>query len=190
VWLPCETTGRTAVSGPGEAAFGRGQTILLVSGGREQLLHDEEILAALGYEPVGFLNGKDAVAACGAAPQRFDAILIACSLCPANMRRLPALLHAIAPRLPILVAADPTEAFDLDALVSAGVSEVVTRPMIADEVAVALARCLQTVVGGTATAALAPEGGGVANARASGAFSRPAEGRDERAPARLGQRSL
>ena len=190
VWLPCETTGRVAVNGHGEAAFGRGQTILLLSGGREQLLHDEEILAALGYEPVGFLSGKDAVAACDATPQRFDAILIACSLCPANMRRLPALLHATVPKLPILVASDPAEAFDLDALVSAGVSEVVTRPMIADEVAVALARCLQTAAARVATATLAPEGRGVANGRASGAFSRPVEKRDERVPARLGERSL
>jgi signal transduction histidine kinase/DNA-binding NarL/FixJ family response regulator len=190
VWLPCETTGRVAVNGHGEAAFGRGQTILLLSGGREQLLHDEEILAALGYEPVGFLSGKDAVAACDATPQRFDAILIACSLCPANMRRLPALLHATVPKLPILVASDPAEAFDLDALVSAGVSEVVTRPMIADEVAVALARCLQTAAARVATATLALEGRGVANARASGAFSRPVEKRDERVPARLGERSL
>jgi PleD family two-component response regulator len=189
VWLPCETTGRPAVSTHGEAAFGRGQTILLLSGGREQLLHDEELLAALGYEPVGFLNGTDAVAACGATPERFDAILIACSLCPAHMRRLPALLHTAAPTLPILVASDPAEAFDLDALVSAGVSEVVTRPMIADEVAVALSRCLQTARR-AATATLAPDGGGVANARASGSFSRPVEKRDERVPARLGPRSL
>jgi hypothetical protein len=34
-----------------------------------------------------------------------------------------------------LVAADPAESFDVDALVSAGVSEVVSRPIIADEVA-------------------------------------------------------
>ena len=51
-----------------EEPFGRGQTILSLSNGREQLLHDEEILAALGYEPVGFLHSEDAIAACGSSP--------------------------------------------------------------------------------------------------------------------------
>jgi CheY-like chemotaxis protein len=143
VWLPCGTLARAGMPGRTEKPFGRGQTILLLSSGREQLLHDEEILAALGYEPVGFLQCEDAMAACSSNPERFDAILV-CSLSEKNARRLPARLHALAPNLPILVAADPAESFDVDALVSAGVSEVVSRPIIADEVAAALARCLQT----------------------------------------------
>ena len=144
VWLPCGALGRAGMPGRTEEPFGRGQTILLLSNGREQLLHDEEILAALGYEPVGCLQCEDAMAACGSTPERFDAILIGRSLSEKKARRLPALIHAIAPSLPILVAADPAESFDVDALVSAGISEVVSRPIIADEVAAVLARCLQT----------------------------------------------
>jgi signal transduction histidine kinase len=144
VWLPCGKLVRAGMPGRTEEPFGRGQTILLLSNGREQLLHEEEILAALGYEPVGFLKSEDAIAACSSTPERFDAILVGCSLSEKKARRLPALLHALAPNLPILVAADPAESFDVDALVSAGVSEVVTRPIIADEVAAVMARCLQT----------------------------------------------
>ena len=77
-----------------EEPFGRGQTILLLSNGREQLLHDEEILAALGYEPVGFLHSEDAIAACGSTPARFDGILVGCALSEEKARRLPAVLHA------------------------------------------------------------------------------------------------
>jgi signal transduction histidine kinase len=157
VWLPRATAVRAGTSGPAEAAFGRGQTILLLSGGREQLLHDEDILAALGYEPVGFLRGDDAIAACRSNPERFDAILVGGALSADNIRLLPALLHAVVPRLPILVAADPAEAFDVDSLVAAGVCEVVTRPMIADEVAVALARCLHRGAADGAGATYAPE---------------------------------
>jgi signal transduction histidine kinase/CheY-like chemotaxis protein len=157
VWLPRETLARAGLVGRNEKPFGRGQTILLLSNGREQLLHDEEILAALGYEPVGFWHGEDAIAACSSSPQRFDAILVGCSLSEKTARRLPALLHAVAPHLPILVAAEPAETFDVDALVSAGVSEVVTRPIIADEVAAVLARCLQTNAANGTSATFAPD---------------------------------
>ena len=34
--------------------LGRGETVLVVESERERLLYDEEMLAALGYEPVGF----------------------------------------------------------------------------------------------------------------------------------------
>ncbi len=144
VWLPRRTVGRAAMSGPAEAEFGRGQTVLLLSSSREQLLHDEEILAALGYEPVGFWRPADAVAACCENPNRFDAILVGCSLSANETRSLPARLHVIEPRLPIVIAVEPAEIFDVDALVMAGVSEIATWPMVADEIAVILARCLQT----------------------------------------------
>jgi signal transduction histidine kinase len=164
VWLPCQAAERTEMNVPIEGAFGRGQTVLLLSSGRDQLLHDEEILAALGYEPVGFWRAADAIAACRSNPDRFDAILVGCSPLGSEARSLPALLHSIEPRLPIVVAAEPPEVFDIDALVMAGVSEVVTRPIIADEIAAVLARCLQTKIYHSAMATY-PAGGATANAR-------------------------
>jgi signal transduction histidine kinase len=156
VWLPCHASGRCEMNGLAVGAFGRGQTVLLLSGSREQLLHDEEILAALGYEPVGFWRAADAMAACRSNPDRFDAILVGCSL-EDEARSLPALLHGIEPRLPIVVAAEPDEVCDVDALVMAGVSEVVTRPIIADEIAAVLARCLQAKTYRRATATCSAE---------------------------------
>ena len=144
VWLPCQAVGGATTSEPSEAEFGRGQTVLLLRSSRKQALHDEEILAALGYEPVGFWRAADAVAACRENPDRFDAILIGCSLSAKQTRSLPAFLHGIEHRLPVVIAAEPPEKFDVDALVTAGVCEVVTRPMVADEIAAALARCLRT----------------------------------------------
>jgi hypothetical protein len=40
------------------------------------VLADEEMLAALGYEPVGFTHAEDALAACRMIPNRFDACLV------------------------------------------------------------------------------------------------------------------
>src|SRR5262249_15162082 len=84
-------------------------------------------------------------------------------------RRPGALLHALAPNLPILVAADPAESFDVDALVSAGVSEVVSRPIIADEVAAVLARCLQTTASSDRMA-FAADGDTIGTKHVSGAL--------------------
>jgi hypothetical protein len=164
VWLPRRAAGRSEMNVPTEGAFGRGQTVLLLSSGREQLLHDEEILAALGYEPVGFWRAADAIAACRSNSDRFDAVLVGCSLLGNEARSLPALLHGIEPRLPIVVAAEPAEVCDVDALVMAGVSEVVTRPIIADEVAAVLARCLQAKTYHNETATY-PSDGATANMR-------------------------
>ena len=54
VWLPTAAADSTAVVDPAMLPLGRGETVLVVEGEREWLLHDEEMLAALGYEPVGF----------------------------------------------------------------------------------------------------------------------------------------
>jgi signal transduction histidine kinase len=53
-WLPAAVTDSTAVDGPEMLPLGRGETVLVVESERERLLRDEEMLAALGYEPMGF----------------------------------------------------------------------------------------------------------------------------------------
>ena len=75
-WLPAAAADSTAVVGPAMLPLGRGETVLVVESEREQLLRDEEMLAALGYEPVGFERPADAIAACRSAPDRFDIILV------------------------------------------------------------------------------------------------------------------
>ena len=50
--------------------------MLIVHDDRDSLLGDEEMLAALGYEPIGFDRPADAIAAIRSEPARFDAVLI------------------------------------------------------------------------------------------------------------------
>ena len=54
VWLPATAAGGIAAVGPEMLPLGRGETVLIVESEQERLLRDEEKLAALGYEPVGF----------------------------------------------------------------------------------------------------------------------------------------
>ena len=76
VWLPAVAADSTAAVGPAVPPLGRGETVLVVESERERLLYNEEMLAALGYEPVGFERPADAIAACRSAPNRFDIILV------------------------------------------------------------------------------------------------------------------
>jgi CheY-like chemotaxis protein len=144
VWLPCIAVG--APPARDEVAtlqLGRGQTVLVVDDANERLLADEEMLAALGYEPVGFTRALDALAACRAIPERFDALLVS-HIAPAGSAvDLAAALHESVPDVPVLLAAVWADEIGVDALVAAGISDVVHRPLIAAELTAALARCLR-----------------------------------------------
>jgi PleD family two-component response regulator len=117
---------------------------MVVDNQPERLLRDEEMLAALGYEPVGFEQPGDAVEACRSEPGRFDVILV--SLVPATSDglNLTRELHKLAPTRPLLLAAAPTNDISTGALADAGISEIVQRPLVSDELAAALARCLRS----------------------------------------------
>jgi signal transduction histidine kinase len=105
VWLPCIAAVALA---PREEVptlrLGRGETVLVVDDASERLLGDEEMLAALGYEPVGFTRADDALAACRAIPKRFDALLVGYRASAAAALDLAVALHEIVPEVPIVLA--------------------------------------------------------------------------------------
>jgi signal transduction histidine kinase len=141
-WLPAAAD--TAVVGPGTPPLGRGETVLVVDGERERLLYEEEMLAALGYEPVGFECAADAIAACRSAPGRFDIILVSHASQTRGGLDLAHTLHEVAPQQPMLLAAASTIDVGVDALAEAGISELLHRPLVSTELAAALARCLRS----------------------------------------------
>jgi signal transduction histidine kinase len=142
-WLPCITA---IPSAQGEnlsvLPLGDGQTVLVLDSEREQLLRDEELLAALGYEPVGFTRPDDALAACREAPERFDTLLVGHLVPAMSALKLAVALHEIAPDLPILLARVSAGAIGAKALAGTGISEVVCWPLVSTEVAAALKRRL------------------------------------------------
>ena len=141
VWLPTAAAGVTATARDDVLPFGRGETILVIESERERLLRYEEMLAAIGYEPVGFSRVDDAVAACRATPDRFDAVLLASqSSTQFDLRLAHTLGDALAGR-PILLVTSITDV-NVDAVANAGISEVLGQPLVNAELAAALARCL------------------------------------------------
>jgi CheY-like chemotaxis protein len=143
-WLPC-TDAVSAASAENEPfyPFGLGQTLLLIGYGQAGISADEEILAALGYEPVGFTRIAEAVEACRTMPDRFDAVVLGQFVSVRTALDLAGVLHELRPDLPILLTTPSIHQVDIGSLVIAGISEIVQRPIISAELAAALKRCLQ-----------------------------------------------
>jgi signal transduction histidine kinase len=144
VWLPAAEAGSTASADPATLPLGHGETVLVVESERERLLHDEEMLAALGYEPVGFERAADAIAACRSAPDRFDIILVSHAAQTSVELDFAHALHEAAPRKPVLLATASEIAVSVDALANAGISELLRRPLVSTDLAAALVRCLRS----------------------------------------------
>jgi signal transduction histidine kinase len=145
VWLPTNT----AHSEPPrlEAADtevrGNGALVLVLEADRVRLLRHEEILAALGYEPAGFTEPGDALAACRAEPARFDAALLCAN--QHNMKaclQQAAVLHTCVPGLPLILATRSAGEWSASALAEAGIGEIIHQPLSSVELASALARCV------------------------------------------------
>ena len=69
----------------------------------------------------------------------FDALIVGYLGSSASSLELATALHAAAPHAPIMLAARSTEAIGADILIAAGVSDVVRWPIVAEEIATALA---------------------------------------------------
>jgi signal transduction histidine kinase len=143
VWLPSVRFDEPMLvqHAPELALRGAGETVLVLETDRRRLLRHEEILAALGYEPVGFTKSADAVAACRAARARFDAALV-CHPPGGATLDLAAALHEAVPTLPIILAAPSTADLGAPLLADSGITELVHHPLVSGELAGALSRCL------------------------------------------------
>jgi CheY-like chemotaxis protein len=143
VWLPETAAGGDASAEPQLTPLGRGETVLIVESEREHLLPDEEKLAALGYEPVGFEHADDALAACRSEPERFDIILVNYGSRVQDGLDLAVAFHELVPSKPVLLAAASSMDVNANALAGAGISEVLRWPFASSELATALAHCLR-----------------------------------------------
>jgi signal transduction histidine kinase/CheY-like chemotaxis protein len=142
VWLP-QATHFQSNANPArvEQVRGGGETVLILNENPALLLRDEDIVAALGYEPVGYEDPDHVLSACRMAPQRFDLVLFSHIMPIARGLGAAAQLHALLPAMPILLAAS-TETVGADLLAEAGICELVKTPLSSTELARALPRWL------------------------------------------------
>jgi CheY-like chemotaxis protein len=143
IWLPSVPSNEpiSVQHASGIAGRGVGETVLVLEADRRRLLRYEEILAALGYEPVGFTGLQEAAQACSERA-RFDAALVCHQSGATSALDVATALHDIAPNLPIILATPSARDLDAPMLAASGISEVVHHPLMSVELAGALSRCL------------------------------------------------
>ena len=144
VWLPIAGDAGEAETGtaPADAGMphGDGQTVMLVDDETALLESAEEMLAQLGYEPVGFCSATAALQAFRDDPQRFDAVLTDETMPELAGTALAAELLALRPGLPVIVMSGYGGP-QLEARVkAAGARALLSKPLAMRDIAEALAR--------------------------------------------------
>ena len=114
--------------------FGNGETVLLLAGDLYRQLHDEEVVAALGYEPVGFHDIDHMRTALQAAPDRFDLAVIDIRD-PSAQAEVVAFLNRARPAMPVIVISATSDKLDPDVLAALRHCHLVPLPLTSDKLA-------------------------------------------------------
>jgi signal transduction histidine kinase/ActR/RegA family two-component response regulator len=146
IWLPAAGETRKPVAEkPYESPLGGGQTILVVDDELALVSLSEEMLAQLGYEPVGFDSSAAALRAFEAQPLRFDVILTDEAMPELTGTDLARAIRRLRPDVPIILMSGYGGPQLTARASSSGVNEVLRKPLQGKELAESLARVLEIV---------------------------------------------
>ncbi len=124
------------------ARRGRGETVLVVDDDKPLVALAEEMLASLGYEPVGFEKAHTALAAFVRDPQRFDVVLTDEIMPEMTGTQLAGELHQIRPDIPVILMTGSDRPPRPQRLKGAGIREVLRKPLLTGALSQCLARLL------------------------------------------------
>jgi CheY-like chemotaxis protein len=127
-----------------KTATGRGETIMVVDDDATLVAIAEELLATLGYEPVGFSDPELALEALRRNPLRFDAILSDESMPSLRGSDLALAVHAIRSDLPIVLMTGHRDSGLNNRAQRAGVKEVLDKPLRSEQLQSVFGRLLRT----------------------------------------------
>ncbi len=143
IWLP--VVGEFA-AGARDAANdlpqGAGETVMVVDDELQLVALTEELLAELGYEPVGFNSGDAALAAFRDGPGRFDLVLTDEAMPGLMGTELARELRVVRPDVPIIIMSGHGGSALARQAMGLGVKEVLHKPLQRRDLAEALARVL------------------------------------------------
>ena len=103
------------------------------------------MLAAIGYEPIGFDRSSAALAAFRADPDRFDLVLTDEVMPEMTGTELATAVHETRPELPILLMTGHRGLVEPRTVRAAGIREVLKKPLLSADLAKGLARHLGSV---------------------------------------------
>jgi PAS domain S-box-containing protein len=143
IWLPLTAeAGERFIAAAHELPRGNGEAVLIVDDERPLVSLAEEMLAELGYDPVGFPSSSDALRAFRAAPGRFDLVLTDEAMPDLVGTELAREIRKLGSTVPIILMSGhggPQLEIRAAAL---GVSEVLHKPLQRRDLAESLARVL------------------------------------------------
>ena len=103
----------------------------------------EEMIAQLGYEPVGFTSSTVALATFRAEPQRFNAVLSDEAMPEMTGSELIREIRKIRPDIPIVLMSGYVTTALASRARDAGVAQVLSKPLVSTDIARSLASALQ-----------------------------------------------
>ena len=121
---------------------GNGQVVMIVDDERPLVELGEELLAELGYEPVGFESSERAMALFVADPLRFDAVVTDEMMPNLAGSDLASRMRAIRPELPVILVSGHVDAALEKRAQAAGVTALLRKPLGLQELAECLAENL------------------------------------------------
>ena len=141
IWLPAtRDLHQPVIEETRSAPLGKGETVMIVDDEQPLVALSEELLAGLGYEPVGFDSSVAALRALQAQPQRFDIVLTDEAMPDLTGTDLTREIRKLRPDIPIVLMSGYGGAQLVARAASYGVNEVLRKPLQNRELAEALAR--------------------------------------------------
>jgi PAS domain S-box-containing protein len=144
IWLPITNdVGKPAVEAARELPRGSGETVMIVDDEPTLVALAEEMLAGLGYEPVGFESSVAALQAFRAKPERFDVVLTDEAMPDLVGTELAREIRLLRPDIPIVLMSGHGGApLELRAQ-AIGVKEVLHKPLQRVDLAESLTRAIR-----------------------------------------------
>jgi PAS domain S-box-containing protein len=143
IWLPVTTeVGKPAVEAARQLPSGRGETVMIVDDEPTLVALAEEMLAGLGYEPVGFESSPMALQAFRAKPDRFDLVLTDEAMPELMGTELAREIRLLRAEVPIILMSGHGGAPLEQRAAVIGVKEVLHKPLRRVDLAESLARAL------------------------------------------------
>jgi PAS domain S-box-containing protein len=143
IWLPVvDDGGKRLAASATQPPRGHGETVMIVDDEAVLVALAMEMLAQIGYEPVGFESSSAALQALRAQPQRFDLLLTDEAMPDLTGAELAREIRKIRSDLPILIMTGHGGAQLAEKAAAVGAKEVLRKPLRGREIAEALARVL------------------------------------------------
>jgi CheY-like chemotaxis protein len=135
-----------------ELPHGNGEVIMVVDDEPSLVALTEEMLAELGYEPIGFESSTAALKAFAEDPGRFHLVLTDEMMPELSGTGLALEIRRLRANIPIVIMSGYVDTSVAALARSAGVSDVLRKPLQSRDIAEALARVLPVSGAATATA--------------------------------------